>query len=154
MTDTIQKPLNVIAHELLTGNQCHLNRSWLMWLPLEPTQPHPDDPEYTNMAKHYPVPRYPVPRYDTDIAAAWRLVEAMRKSPFASIELYSDNDGYFCVVKVSDVDYAIAEGDRTLGIVKRSVSGTKTLRICPESAQSMPLAITTAFIEACKPESD
>lgn len=142
MTDTTQKPLNAIAHELLTGHECRLHiadaayrGADLVWWEVIP------DGIWER-----------VPQYDTDIAAAWRLLEAMRKSPFASIALHSDSDGHVCSVIVSDVDYAIAEGDRTLGIVKRSVSGTKTLRICPESAQSMPLAITTAFIEACKPE--
>lgn len=58
MTDTTQKPLNAIAHELLTGRTCHWSKSRSEWVVIEPLQPHPDDPTYTNICKQYPVPQY------------------------------------------------------------------------------------------------
>lgn len=120
-TDTTQKPLNVQAHELLTGKPCEY-----------------DDGKWVAVCKFNPYcggwDIEDVPQYDTDWAAAGRLVEAMKKAN-SHVKTTSFSDGV-CMCEVTSFTSRIV-------LVKRHASA---------SASTMPLAITTAFIEACKPE--
>lgn len=128
MTDTTQKPLNVIAHELLTGKLCEQDGD--KWVCLGKFNPYHSGWEIED-----------VPQYDTDIAAAWRLVEAMRADG-AVVQLCASGETGFNLAVVSTLDWDESK------LVKR----TSNNPFSDASGKTMPLAITTAFVEACKPE--
>ena len=126
MTDTTQKPLHVIAHELLTGKPCErVEKYWA-------------ERDFT--FAHWYCEGSFVPHYDSDISAAWRLVEAMKACEGVSVKTATSKDrGDYC-----GVYGALPESRRHPGYIVRRMA------IC--YAESMPLAITMAFVEACKLE--
>lgn len=122
-----EKPLNAIAHEFLTGKQCEY-----------------DDGKWVAVCKFNPYcggwDIEDVPQYDTDMTTAWTLVTAMKACDGVSVKTATSNKrGDYC-----GVYGALPESRRKPGYIVRRMA------IC--YAESMPLAICQAFIEACKPE--
>jgi len=118
---SVDKPLNVVAHELLIGKTCEYGfRGWMDWDKFSETEPG--------------FLLVEVPQYDTDIAAAWRLVDALiERGLHVNIRRYPDGES-ICEVIEDLADHSIGKNGWS-------------------SAKTVPLAITQTYVQVCAPQS-